>query len=520
MAVPPPPALVQELADALAAANFTSDGIAVHLGPDATEALYRGEPGVVLHATRGGGQLDGLIRVLLLRRPVTGETLAELLGTRLALSLIDASFFTTTACGDLEVAFDVRPHVIAGRPRLVLSDPDASVTDVAPGRDHVLGVGAASLSLLSAGPLTPVHRALDLGTGSGVQALAQATAAQQVVATDIHPRALSLAEATLAANGVDNVELREGPWFEPVAGERFDRIVANPPFVVGLPEVGHVYRDSGLALDGATQLVVEEAPKHLADDATACILGAWVNTLDEPWQTRVASWIPSTGISAWVLQRDAVDPGMYVSTWLKDESLDPRSRAAIERTEAWLDYFEANRVHSIGFGWVFLRRIGGVASEITAEELRQPFTDPLGPEVEEYFLRAAWLRDADTDSILRSRFLLRPGVALEEVSLADTATGMGFAPEVVRVSRTDGPRFTHDIDRGLKSLLAGLNPQGLPLDDVISLLAASQGVTDDAQAAELKTEAVAAIVDLVRHGVVIPAEIAEVIPAAHHPEAS
>ncbi|WP_370639199.1 methyltransferase [Corynebacterium sp. CNCTC7651] len=452
MTAPTPPApLMRELAAALTSANFTAEGIAAHLGPDATDALYRGEPGVVLAATRGGTTLDSLIRFFLLRRPATGEQLADMLGSRLGLSLIDASFVAPTPAGDLEVQFDVRPHIVAGEPRLVLSDRDASVTDIVPGRDHVLGVGAASLSLLSAAPQTPVDRVLDLGTGSGIQALAQAGCAERVVATDVHPRAIALAEATLAANNVDNVELRTGGWFDPVAGERFDRIVANPPFVVGLPEVGHVYRDSGLALDGATELVLSQAPDYLAEDGTACVLGAWVHTLDTPWQTRVASWLPSTGISAWVLQRDVVDPGMYVSTWLKDESVDPRSREAIERTETWLDFFDAHDVHAIGFGWVFLRDIGDASSEITAEELRQTFTDPLGPEVEEYFLRTDWLRGRDRDgvldaayllrpgvaledvqlAVLDAAYLLRPGVALEDVQLADDVTGMGFAPEVI-----------------------------------------------------------------------------------------
>ncbi|MCP1387223.1 class I SAM-dependent methyltransferase [Corynebacterium sp. TA-R-1] len=510
-APPPPAALMRDLATVLHEAQFTADGVAAHLGPDATDALYRGEPGVVLAATRGGTQLDGLIRFFLLRRPVSGEELADLIGSRLALSLVDASFATQTPAGDLVVNFDVRPHIVAGEPRLVVSDRDASVTELVPGRDHVLGVGAASLSLLSAAPQVPVGRVLDLGTGSGIQALAQAAAAEQVVATDVHPRALELASATLAANGVENVELREGAWFEPVIGERFDRIVANPPFVVGLPEVGHVYRDSGLGLDGATELVVSQAANHLAEDGTACILGAWVHTLDTPWQNRVASWLPSSGVSAWVLQRDVVDPGMYVSTWLKDESVDLRSREAFERSEAWLDYFDDNDVHAIGFGWVFLRDIGDAPSEITAEEVRQPFNDPLGPEVEEYFSRTAWLRAADKDAVLDATYVLRPGVALEEVQLADQELGMGFTTEVIRITRTDGPRFTHDVDEALRAVLAGLHPQGLPLREVVGLLAASRGMADAEALGELEDQAAAAIVDLVRHGIVIPSAIAEVV---------
>lgn len=509
LAPPPPDTLMRELADALAAASFTAGSVADHLGPDATNALFRGEPGVVAAATRSGTRLDGLIRFLLLRMPATRAQLDELFGHKLGRSLVDASFVTQSSPSDFVVNFDVRPHVIAGVDRIIISDRDASVTELIPEHEHVLGVGAASVSLLSAAPVSPVSRVLDLGTGSGVQAIAQANAAEVVVATDVHPRALALAEATLAANHVDNVELRQGAWFLPVVGERFDRIVANPPFVVGLPKIGHVYRDSGLSLDGATELVVSQAADHLVDGGIACILGAWVHTSEAAWATSVASWLPPTGVSAWVLQRDVVDPGMYVSTWLKDESIDPRSDTARQRSAEWLDYFAEHDVNAVGFGWVFIQLTGQSASEVTAEELRHPFVDPLGPEAEEYFLRAAWLRHQSEEDILNASYLIRPGVAIEDVQLADTPEGMGFVPEVARVTRTDGPRFSHRIDAGFRAVLAGLHPGGLCLRDVVALLAASQKIASLEQHQALETEVAAAVVDLIRHGIVIPAELAD-----------
>lgn len=495
----------RELVRVLSDAGLSADSIAAHLGPDATEALYRGEPGAVLAAC-DDSRLSGLIRFFLLRQPASAEQLADLLTSRLALALIDASLATTTPSGDVEVVVDVRPHIIAGADRFVFSDRDASVTQHLPGPDHVLGVGAASLSLLSATPLTPVESVLDLGTGSGVQALAQAGCADKVVATDVHPRALEFAQLTLAGAEIANVDIREGSWFEPVTGETFDRIVANPPFVVGLPEVGHVYRDSGLDLDGASELVISHLPDHLAENGTAFVLGSWVHTADEPWERRVASWFPQTGVSAWVCQRDIVDPALYVSTWLKDESIDPRSQAGIERTRQWLNHFKDHGVRAVGFGWIFIREIGDAPSELTFETLDQPFTDPLGPEVEEYFTRMDWLRGSSQDDILNARYTLRPGVALEDISVADTAAGMGFSPEVKRLTRTDGPRFTHDVDDAVAAIVAGLNPDGLPLRDIVSLWAAAKGL-DDASEEELIAESAGIIVDLIRHGIVLPTDL-------------
>ena len=85
----------------------------------------------------------------------------------------------------------------------------------------------------------------------------------------------------------------------PVAGRRFDRIVANPPFVVGPPETGHSYRESGLKLDGASRTVVSGAPQHLADGGTAVLLASWVEREDSDWRAHVSSWVPAEGVDAW-----------------------------------------------------------------------------------------------------------------------------------------------------------------------------------------------------------------------------
>ena len=74
---------------------------------------------------------------------------------------------------------------------------------------------------------------LDLGTGSGAIALAVAAERPRarVTGVDISPAALGVARRNAAALGLPRVAWRLGSWFEPVAGERFDLIVANPPYV-------------------------------------------------------------------------------------------------------------------------------------------------------------------------------------------------------------------------------------------------------------------------------------------------
>lgn len=445
--------------------GYTTSGINNVLGPDFVAAMHAGQPAAVrFHLdSLPESDLNLALRAFVLRDQVRVEKLAALLGEALK-TLVDASLVEIS--GEYaQFLIDIRPHLIAGRQQWVFSDADASMTQHVPGPDHVLGVGAASLSLLQATPTSPL-----VPCWIWVLVRVFRCLVRQVPRRKSSPpmciRALDFAEATLVDSGIPT-QLVEGSWFEPVRGRTFDRIIANPPFVVGPPEIGHVYRDSGMDLDGATALVVKEACAHLNPGGTAHLLGAWVHSADQSWQQRVAEWLPDNGYVAWVIERDAVSPAQYVGTWLSDESLDLRSPEAAARTTAWLNHFEKAKVQGVGFGFIAIQRLeedeADEKSDILAESMTQYFEDPLGPEIEEYFTRTAWLREQTRDSILSSRFKVRPGVAREQISLADAEEGMGFSPVTLRLTRTDGPRWSHDVDEHVASIVAGLNPHGLPL---------------------------------------------------------
>jgi release factor glutamine methyltransferase len=81
------------------------------------------------------------------------------------------------------------------------------------------------------------HRVLDMGTGSGVCAVIAARRAQQVVAVDINTAAVRCAQLNARRNrSAHKLDVRQGDLFAPVAGERFDLILFNPPFLLGAPQ--------------------------------------------------------------------------------------------------------------------------------------------------------------------------------------------------------------------------------------------------------------------------------------------
>jgi HemK-related putative methylase len=86
--------------------------------------------------------------------------------------------------------------------------------------------------------LVPVGpRVLDLGTGSGIVAVACARLGARVVATDINPLAVRAARINALLNHVETaVDVREGDLFSPVADELFDLVIFNPPYFSGRPQ--------------------------------------------------------------------------------------------------------------------------------------------------------------------------------------------------------------------------------------------------------------------------------------------
>ncbi|MFJ2547357.1 peptide chain release factor N(5)-glutamine methyltransferase [Pseudomonas sp. NPDC087612] len=115
---------------------------------------------------------------------------------------------------------------------------------------------------------------LDLGTGTGAIALALASERPlwQVTAVDRVLEAVALAERNRQRLQLNNVNVRSSHWFDALAGERFDLIISNPPYIAAADPhlvAGDVRFEPSSALvsgeDGLDDLrcIVSQAPAHL-----------------------------------------------------------------------------------------------------------------------------------------------------------------------------------------------------------------------------------------------------------------
>lgn len=87
-------------------------------------------------------------------------------------------------------------------------------------------------------------RILDLGTGCGAVALAIASERPQalVTATDNSASALVIAQENARQLELPNIAFAAGDWIEPVSGQRFDLIAANPPYLRATDPALHALR--------------------------------------------------------------------------------------------------------------------------------------------------------------------------------------------------------------------------------------------------------------------------------------
>lgn len=502
--------LLDALAADLRAAGFGHDAISALLGPEANAALHRDQlvPALLVLREAYSAQRPAALAIQLglwmLGREFDADALDAAFPVLRIAGLVELGLIEQADSGDWRSSVDLRPHASdAGDELWVASDPGAHQRSGVLRHDHVLGIGQASLTLAQITVRPQVERALDLGTGCGIQLFHLLAHARTAVATDISERALAFTRFNLllnhAALGLDpadlgaRVQLRLGSLLEPVAGEEFDLVVSNPPFVITPRRSGesaadqYTYRDGGLPGDRLVAELIAGIPSVLRPGGEAQMLANWeIGSEEEPdeqeipaWQLGPRSWLnPET--EAWFIQRETATPTEYAETWLRDssESRDPQAYA--EHYEQYLDDFTSRSVAAVGFGMVWLRRPADPAVRPLGwrfEEIGYPIEQPVGQHL------AAAIEAAD--------LLAASDLGSEHLLVAEDVTEEGHQrpgaehPGVILLRQGAGLRRTELLSTELAGFVSACDGD-LSVDQLVGALDSLLGDGDQDFAARLR----------------------------------
>lgn len=382
--------VIEELERVLARIGYTGEAIRGLLGEDAYQSRAWDVP-VHVRRLQTGAPLETAIKLFFLGLPVQraeiGRAFAPVTADELQrLGLVDA--------GEEALLASVRlvPHaelLLAGN-RYPDERPDGTPAD------YVATVTAPSAILATLTVREPMRTGLDVGTGSGVQALWAARHCDRVVAVDVNPRALNLAEFNARLNGIRNVEFRQGSLFDPVAGERFDLIVSNAPYVVS-PDKRYAYRDGGLASDAFCERLVREAATHLEEGGFAQLLISWV-LVDQDWSSRPRSWVEGSSCDCWLLLGAQRDPLTHAALW--NEELKRDSASYAETLDRWSGYFDSLGADAVLEGAAILHRRTGARNWFRADRIPAGRPEPAAVHVQRVFRSQRYLTDLTDDAAL------------------------------------------------------------------------------------------------------------------------
>lgn len=477
-----------------ALSEYTVQGVQELLGDAGAAALQRGD---VLGASRGFEGDEPV--VTLLRLFVLGEAVSEELARKtfapLPLESAAAGGVIELSAGEARAQVTIRPYgelggdTARGLPWWVVSDFGFDVRPGVVRPDHVLGVNGSGQLLAGSTPRLEVARALDIGTGAGMQSLHLGTHSGSIVATDINERALRFAATTAALSG-QTWDLRHGSLLEPVGDELFDLIVANPPYIVS-PGTGietHSYRDSGMAGDAVCEALVRGMPARLAPGGTAQMLGNWIITDGETWEEHVGGWLDGSGCDAWVWQWGVTEPAEYVNLWLADAGGTPGSETWIREYTQWRDWFESIGARGVASGMITLWRADeGVEPIVEMDEVPQAFEQPIAAEIASWHLRQRWLAGQTDIQLLDVRLVAPPFVVLDRM---DQVGENGWEPLNRRLRQVRGMRWEAGIDDSIATIVGGCTGAS-HLATQVALLADSLG--------RPFSEMAEAVLPLVRH---------------------
>lgn len=431
---------------ALAATGYTREAL-IRLGLAGQEVAPIGRA-----IARSGGEARGdlaiMLRLWMTAEPIPAERVERALGPEVVRSL--------RACGLLAQDGDslrATACLLPMQSLWTIRDFDPREVGGAMHPDHVPSVSLSTALVANFTVRTPARLGLDLGCGSGYQALRLAMHCDRVIATDINDRCLNFAEMTMTLNGVRNVELRRGSLFEPVEGLTFDAIASNPPFVIS-PGSELIFRDSGLPGDQVSERLIRRFAEILEEGGWATVLFNWHHKNDGTWADRPREWIADKGCDGWLVRLRTDEPEDYARAWIVTGQ-GGVGEADQGKLREWTEYYRLIGAEAMSLAALVIRkRASGPANWFRVDlPEQQNEMDSASDQVRRIFDAETALRGPRSDAgVLDLTLRLAPAARLEQTR---TVREGAWTPIASKLMLTDGLRQSTPVTPMVADFLTG-----------------------------------------------------------------
>ncbi len=312
------------------------------------------------------------------------------------------------------------------------------------------------------------NAALDLCTGSGIQALLAAEHAKRVVAVDINERAARCTRFNAQLSGVTNLEVLVGDLFEPVQRKRFDLITANPPFVPSpLNTLG--FRDGGRSGEDIQKRIVAGLPDHLAPGGSAHMITELGERENEPLANRLHEWLAGAPMDIHILRLREFSATKYAIGHAKGDDY----AVFLDSVQSWAGNLRAQGyqrvvVVLISFQWNQRSDSASGPPWVRVEETQAP-QRPAGAEIEAAFQAERFSRRLDLHETLKRSSLRRTGpIALLDAQLLGGELGLELKTNAKATLLGQALPVEHQLDPVERELLNFLNlDTPVPVSDLL-----------------------------------------------------
>jgi len=333
-------------------------------------------------------------------------------------------------------------------------------------RDFVLSIGPAGNYLARLTIRQWIKLTLDLGCGCGVQSLLAARHSDKVIATDINPRALALTRLNAELNDIHNIETRQGSYFEPVNGQRFDLIVANLPYVI-TPEKRLIYRNDDQPGDAGMLKRLREIPAYLKDGGFAQVLINWIHAEDQEPTEPIRRTVETGSVDVWLVRNGSKQPDQYIEMWLKHQAGNDTRQFERNRRE-WLRWYQKNHIERIALGAITMRRRCSGPNWFCAAEVNTNLEDQAGKQFLRLFAAQDYLTGIDDTKALLNKIFIPVDLDFagdEDQPVACASHGSRFEAKISRASRAVLQKL--DGTNSLEKLIRTFSRQsGLPAKEI------------------------------------------------------